>query len=162
MMPGETDAGSAGKQPAEGYTGLRCAQGASGSARKLSAGAVLLNDVATSPASATTSSTPETHHETLSSNTRRSDQGSPLRFRSHAVPRHASLAGLLPRDEKVSRPHPRVAQGLQSLRATRDGPGPGTHRETGARARTTADLSGRVACLEGGAGARHRPAGRRQ
>src|SRR5260221_3584256 len=142
FVPGETDAGSAGKQPAEGYPGLRCAQGASGPDRKLSAGAVLLNDVATSPAFATTSSTPETHHETLSSNTRRSDQGSPLRFRSHAVPRHPSLAGLRAGDEKVSRPHPRAAQGLQSLCATRHRPGPGPHRETGARPRTAADLSG--------------------
>lgn len=42
VVPGKTEAGSAGKQPAEGYPGLRCAQGASGPGRAIPARAVPL------------------------------------------------------------------------------------------------------------------------
>ena len=40
-MSEETEAGSAGKQPAKGYSGLRCANGVSGSGRGYSARAVV-------------------------------------------------------------------------------------------------------------------------
>jgi hypothetical protein len=41
-LPEETEAGSAGKQPAKGYFGLRCANGVSGSCRLIPAGATFL------------------------------------------------------------------------------------------------------------------------
>ena len=41
-LPEETEAGSAGKQPAKGYFGLRCANGVSGSCRLIPAGAAFL------------------------------------------------------------------------------------------------------------------------